>query len=435
MSENAGSTTAPRADGALGIAAQRALRGLCERGRDAWLAGEPLARERDRADGLGADDGPAAGRALPSALALTDASPQEVLEHFPRGVPIATAPGVVVAVALSGETGRDRPLGTLDVHCGVALGPDALARAAFTAHAVALDAATGRAIDPFGGERDRRARVLRCAGDARAALAASPCAALRALRLVGEDGYAADEALEKALAEAAPRFSLAQRAHGRGELARMLTGRFAGRALALAERTGLAARIAPTRPGAAAWIDALPRALEPRLAAWLEGDAAAWLRDWRFGIERSQRVLDWIAHHPLERAVDPRRDAQVARLERRLGSDGLAVAFALRRAELASGVVPEANAARARAALGALEAALARVAAARARTAQRRALALSGEEVMEALGCGPGRRVGEALRHLGAFTAADPSRNTPERLRAELAAWDAACARAADGRR
>jgi hypothetical protein len=50
-------------------------------------------------------------------------------------------------------------------------------------------------------------------------------------------------------------------------------------------------------------------------------------------------------------------------------------------------------------------------------------LALGGREVMELLGCGPGPMVGRALRYLTDRVVEDPSRNTPEALRALLAAW------------
>lgn len=418
-------------------AAARALAPLVARGFGAWLAGEPLARARAGDPGERALDAPA--RALGSALAITNAPLRDALAALPGSVVIADpAPGTgassvaVVALALRDASGA--PSGTLDLHCGVELAAPSLARFVFRVHALAFDVARDAWLDPFEGERDRREGILRCAGDARTLLESQPAAALRALRIVAEQGLTPDAELERALAQAAPRFALGQRAHGRSELARMLLGRHAGRALALAERTGLASRIAPARAGVAPWIDALPRSLELRLAAWLAHDAAAWLRDWRFGIERSQRVLAWIEHHPIEQSVDPRRDSAVARLEQRLGEADLALAFALRRTELASGVVSETSAARARAALAALEVALARVAENRARTAQRKALALSGEEVMKALACGPGPHVGKALRHLTAFVAADPARNTPERLREELAAHADASARAADRR-
>jgi len=45
--------------------------------------------------------------------------------------------------------------------------------------------------------------------------------------------------------------------------------------------------------------------------------------------------------------------------------------------------------------------------------------------VREVLGCGPGRVVGQALRHLTDRVVEDPARNTPEQLRALLERWAA----------
>ena len=60
---------------------------------------------------------------------------------------------------------------------------------------------------------------------------------------------------------------------------------------------------------------------------------------------------------------------------------------------------------------------------AREQTQRRAALALDGRAVMAHLGCGPGARVGQALRHLAEAVARDPSLNRPESLRDLLDAW------------
>ena len=55
----------------------------------------------------------------------------------------------------------------------------------------------------------------------------------------------------------------------------------------------------------------------------------------------------------------------------------------------------------------------------------RQALALDGRAAMLALGCGPGRRVGQALRHLAQRLEDGAVANRPEDLRAELESWAA----------
>src|SRR5262249_48666178 len=50
-------------------------------------------------------------------------------------------------------------------------------------------------------------------------------------------------------------------------------------------------------------------------------------------------------------------------------------------------------------------------------------LAITGRDVMEALGTGPSPRVGQAIRHLVDVVLEDPSRNTREGLLEALRAW------------
>ncbi|UCE87331.1 MAG: hypothetical protein JSU66_06310, partial [Deltaproteobacteria bacterium] len=50
-------------------------------------------------------------------------------------------------------------------------------------------------------------------------------------------------------------------------------------------------------------------------------------------------------------------------------------------------------------------------------------LAIDGRGVMRILGCGPGPRVGRALRYLTDCVVEDPSQNTADRLRERLLAW------------
>jgi hypothetical protein len=59
----------------------------------------------------------------------------------------------------------------------------------------------------------------------------------------------------------------------------------------------------------------------------------------------------------------------------------------------------------------------------RNRSDRRTGLALDGGTVMELLGCGPGRRVGAALRFLTEWASGDPARNEPEALRAAVLQW------------
>ena len=391
----------------------QALHRLQRAGHTTWLAGEGLANAW-WTNTSSPSPRPAAW------LALCGATMEELLALEPHAVPTGLRAPVATIPT---------PAGPLDVRCG--WGADAaqqdpiaaLADFGFSVHAIAYDPVAQQWVDPFDARADIEARRLSCVGNASEVVAREPIAPLRALRFISEADLTADAELEAALRNTELEFSLATRRQGRSELARILLGAHAGKALAFAERTGLADKLAPTRNNASVWIDSLPRDLDLRLAAWLQHEAGRWLRHWRFGVDRSNRILDWLAHHPIEGAVDPRRAAAVGKLERRFGAEGLRALFALREAELASGVLDTEEVTRARKALGALEQAIERVRANRERSATRKALALDGASVMALLGCGPGRKVGLALHHLTAWVAEDPLRNQTEKLQVELQEW------------
>jgi tRNA nucleotidyltransferase/poly(A) polymerase len=385
-------------------ALQELAAALAAAGHPAWLAGEELAA----CWWSPAPPGPRCHRML------TSASPAALLELFPRAV--VTGPFTLSLASAAGP---------IDCIAGREL-PGALAELGFRIHAVGWDAVEQALVDPFDGLGDARAARLRTAGDAAALLEEFPLLALRALRLVAELDLEPDASLVSALGAApvSPPPHAALRSRGRAELVRMLCGPHAGRALELAAESGLAKNLAPEAdPGVARWIDALPVRAELRLAVWLGRGAGPWLRDWRFGLDRSPRVLELAEHHPIDEAAVPRRDASVSRLLRRLGPEDRADLVTARRAQLASGALPPEAERRSRAALEALSAAVERVARNRMRAAARAQLAISGAQVMEQLGCGPGPQVGRALRQLADLVAAEPARNTEAELRAALQEW------------
>jgi tRNA nucleotidyltransferase (CCA-adding enzyme) len=213
----------------------------------------------------------------------------------------------------------------------------------------------------------------------------------------------------------------------RRELALLLLAPHAGAALSLLRRTQVESVLAPgAAPDAAEVVPALPFELELRLAGWLRGArAAAVLRGHRYARRTVARVERLLRLHPLEHGADAAHAASVRRLLRRSGEGDFDGLLALRRAELERGADskrPDAEAGRAR--LAALEQAAARVREAGALALHRFDLAIRGDEVMRILGCGPGPRVGQALRFLTDCVVEDPACNTPDALRARLAAWE-----------
>jgi tRNA nucleotidyltransferase/poly(A) polymerase len=342
----------------------------------------------------------------------TSAAPEALLALFPRAVPIGLRFGTVMVPTASGPVDVTRFRGpTLR---------DDLARRDFTLNAVAWHPKTGVAIDPFGGLADLAARRLRAVGCAEDRLAEDPLRALRAARIAAELTLEVDPGLEAALPAQAAALAGVAAERVRAELERLLLAPAPGPGLALLRRSGLEAVLVPgARDDAIAVIGACPADCALRWAAWLRGTAAATiLARWRVPRLRQRQVEALLALHPVERAL-AHGDAGVRRLRRRAGSEEqLARGLALREAECSAGSVPDAAAVRAD--LAALRERLART---RAQAVARAELALSGAQVMECLGVGPGPRVGSALRFLLERVLEDPAENTPERLRAALRVW------------
>ncbi len=198
-----------------------------------------------------------------------------------------------------------------------------LARRDFTANAIAIDLATGRWIDPFGGAEDLargRLRLVKASN-----LEEDPLRAFRAARFYATHGLRPDRATRQACLAVAPRLSepAAERVHV--ELARMLEAPRVAPAFGWARRAGLLSPALAIDAPARAWQTAervLDR-LDPaagrmpsdrrrrlRLAAIAAGlrvapeEAARWLARRRFGRPEAgavARLLDLV-----RRAADAR---------------------------------------------------------------------------------------------------------------------------------
>ncbi len=249
---------------------------------------------------------------------------------------------------------------------------------------------------------------------------------LRAARLVSEYGFAPQSDLEAAIANAANSWKEISAPRLRRELSRLLLGDHPGEGLGLLRRTGLESRLVRgTRSDAGALIATLPRDLPLRMAAWLRGTRPrALLRRLRFGVEPSRHVERLLEYHPLDTCVNPARDRALSKLLRQLAPADLHALIEKREWELQhdDGRI---DVAEARKQLAAVRSGTLRILLNRERSRRRTELALDGRTIMELLGCGPGMRVGAALRFLADLVDSDPSQNERETLKRALLEWDA----------
>jgi tRNA nucleotidyltransferase (CCA-adding enzyme) len=379
---------------------------LTARGHAAYLVGGCV-RDLLRGEGVGDFD------------VATSAAPETVLELLPRAIPIGLRHGTVMVPT------RDGPADVTTFRAGPDIEAD-LAHRDFTINAMAYDPESEALLDPFGGQSDLAGRRLRAVGRAADRFREDPLRVLRAARLVATLELEIVPEIESEMAKARAGLRGVARERVRSELALMLLAPNAARGLALLRRTGIEADLAPgTAEDAVAVVGALPRELELRLAGWLRyANAEAILRQLRFPRRTTQRVTRLLRHHPIGADVNPKRDDAVRKLIKRLGPENLDVLCTLRETELATRSDAEASAAEL-AQLRSVQAAIARVRRAGALALHRLDLAITGQDVMEVLGCGPGRVVGQALRHLTDRVVEDPARNTPEQLRALLERWAA----------
>jgi len=347
----------------------------------------------------------------------TSAPAETCLALFPRAIPIGLTHGTVMVPS------EDGPVDVTHFR-GATLEED-LAHRDFTINAMAYDPRARRLVDLHEGRADLAKGRLRAVGSAAERFAEDPLRALRAVRLVATLGVEADPTLEAALAGAARPLRAVARERVRHELSRMLLGPEAGAGLALLRRSELEADLAPgAAEDAARVVPALPPDLELRLAAWLRGARSTRiLRRLRFPRRTTERVERLLRGHPVEAGVDPERQAAVRRQLKRVGTADVDGLVALRRAELALGTPrDEADPGEAAARLERFAEAVDRLRRGGSLALRRQDLAIDGAAVMEILGRGPGPAVGRALAWLTERVVEDPSLNTPDRLRALLAA-------------
>ncbi len=425
-------------------------RALAEAGHEAWAVGGAIR------DAL-------LGRPIGDWDVATSAHPDEVAALFPHTVPTGVEHGTVTVVVGRGKGHEAIEVTTFrgegaysdarrpdEVRFGVPLDED-LARRDFTINAIAFDPLAKVIRDPFGGRRDLGRRLVRAVGDPEERFREDGLRVMRAVRFVAQLDCAVDPATEDAIPRALDSLAKVARERVRVELFRLLVGCAAPRALDLSRRCGVidvaapevAARYPASEPHT--WRAALtrlshaPASAPLRLVALLANDAPALPAEWET-LAPSRRIAVLEDHNAAKDAeallrglrasnADRKRACQLVglaaapraadleapllrRLAGRIGRDRAADLAALWRADhLASGDEKLAPAAER------LEGILTRKEPVCARD-----LAVSGGELMRALGLSPGPQVGELVDDLVEEVCDDPSRNERDALLARARA-------------
>jgi tRNA nucleotidyltransferase (CCA-adding enzyme) len=120
-----------------------------------------------------------------------------------------------------------------------------LARRDFTINAIALDESKGHIVDPYKGQEDIKAKILRTVGNPSDRFAEDALRLMRAVRLVAELGFTLEPETFAAIQEQASNLSHISRERIREELVRILESTEPMLALVLCQKLGLLEYIAP----------------------------------------------------------------------------------------------------------------------------------------------------------------------------------------------
>ena len=430
------------------------LQRLRERGKRGWIVGGCV---RDLLRGKEPKDWDVA----------TDATPQEVQTAFAKVIETGIQHGTVTVMVeqrpyevttLRGESaysdGRrpDRVEFVNDITAD-------LARRDFTCNAIALDPLAGQVVDPFGGQRDLAAGLLRAVGDPVERFAEDGLRVLRAARFAATLGARIDEPTLRAMGD--PRslatFRKVSPERIREEWLKSMRASRPSVAFETMLHTGLLAIIAPELVEsvgctqnryhaydvwghAMACLDACEPEPVLRMSALLHDIGkprtrafSAKTNDWtfyeheavgaeiadpllarlKFSNEEREHIVQLVRHHLLCYTTDW-TDAAVRRWLRRVGADLAPDLYRLGRADaLGKGLPTDGDLER----IAELEARAARVLASGSALSIRD-LAIGGRELQE-LGMTPGPAMGQVLAQLLEKVLDDPERNTRETLLAE----------------
>ena len=126
-----------------------------------------------------------------------------------------------------------------------------LGRRDFTVNAMAMPLPGRELVDPYGGRADLARGVLRTPGTPEASFSDDPLRMLRAARFAAQLGFEVDPAVVAAMTDMADRIEIVSAERVRDELVKLLLAPSPRRGLALLVSTGLAERVLPELPALA----------------------------------------------------------------------------------------------------------------------------------------------------------------------------------------
>ena len=186
----------------------------------------------------------------------TDATPEQVMGHFRRTVPVGVSFGVVRVLGPPRSGAGEVEVATFRSDGAYVDGrrPESVtygspeedaSRRDFTINGMFLDPLSGEVLDLVGGRDDLRAGVIRAIGDPAARFAEDKLRLLRAVRFAARFGFAIEPETRAALGAMAPQVRVVAAERIAQELQKILVHPSRARGLALAFDLGLVAAILP----------------------------------------------------------------------------------------------------------------------------------------------------------------------------------------------
>lgn len=368
----------------------------------------------------------------------TSAHPHEVQGAFKKVIPTGIQHGTVTVVIggthvevttfrSEGDYHDGRRPSTVKFESDIT---EDLSRRDFTINAMAYDPISRELVDPFGGQADLQAHVIRCVRDAHERFSEDGLRPMRAVRFAAVLGFTLEPATRAAIPPTLPVFRKVALERVREEFVKVLLSPRAESGLVLLAETGLLEVFLPELARADADAARLARAAAHAAPPEAELRMAALLADLDTGLEA--RELGIRLKFPNKVAETVGLLVEHAALENRFGDGDPALRRLL--AKVGFGHLESLLAvAHARIQVRAperlpdflrLQERL-RALAAEKPPLSAKELALTGKDMMATLGVGPSPIVGEATRYLLESVLDDPSRNQPETLKEMLRAWQA----------